>query len=101
MDQYDAYVRDRRHNLWDKLWKNREGRVVLWQMPNVWLIGWAAGTTLSLFFGGHTGDVFFWIASASLVIWSILEIIWGANYFRRALGLVVLIYAVASMLKSL
>jgi len=100
MDQY-PYSRDVRHNIWDKIWKDRDGRVVLWQMPNIWLIGWAVFTTVSLFFGGRVGDAFFWIASASLVVWSLLEIFRGDDYFRRVLGLAVLAYAIASMLKSL
>lgn len=90
-----------RRSLWDKIWRDRRGRLAIWQMPNGWLIAWAAGTTLSLFFGGHVGDVFFWIASAALVVWAVLEIVGGASYFRRALGLAVLAYIIAAMLKSL
>jgi hypothetical protein len=70
-------------------------------MPNVWLIGWAVSTTLSLFFGGMVGDMFFWAGSALLVVWSLLEIFRGSCYFRRVLGVVVLAYAVAAMLNSL
>lgn len=75
--------------------------MVIWQMPNVWLIGWAVFTCLALFFTGGFGDICFWVASAFLVVWSLLEIIIGANYFRRALGLVVLIYAIATIIKAL
>lgn len=103
MDQY-AYSHSpstTRRSLWDRIWRDRRGRLAVWQTPNVWLIAWAAGTTLSLFFGGRVGDVFFWIASGALVVWSFLEIFWGASYFRRVLGLAVLAFAVASMIKSL
>lgn len=92
--------RDVRHGIWDKTWKNRRGEVTLWQTPNAWLIGWAAFTTLSLFFSGRTSDVFSWIASAVLIIWSLLEIFRGANYYRRILGIAVLAYAIATLLKS-
>ena len=104
MNQYAFSPEHRRSNhrsLWDRIWRDEDGHLAVWQMPNIWLIAWAVGTTLSLIFGGMLGDAFFWIASASLVIWSLLEIFRGDSYFRRALGLVVLIYAVASMLKSL
>lgn len=103
MDQY-AYTHSpstTQRTLWDKIWRDRRGNLAIWQMPNVWLIAWAVSTTLSLFFGGHVGDAFFWIGSAALVIWSFLEIFQGASYFRRALGLAVLAYAIASMLNSL
>ncbi len=101
MKQNDAYSRDKRRSFWDRIWKDRGGKVVIWQTPNVWLITWAMFTCLSLFFTGGAGDVASWIASAALVIWSILEVLMGADYFRRALGLAVLLYAVATAIKSL
>ncbi len=104
MDQYTynkSGHRSTRRSLWDRTWKDKGGHVVMWQMPNVWIISWAVGTTLSLVFGGHVGDVFYWVASAALFVWSLLEIFKGTDYFRRALGLAVLVYTIASMLNSL
>jgi hypothetical protein len=91
---------DNRRNLWDKTWKDRDGKVVMWQTPNAWLISWAGFTVVSLFFSGRASDVFSWIASAALIIWSLLEIFSGVNYYRRVLGIAVLAYAAASLLKS-
>lgn len=88
------------HEVWDKIWRDRRGHIVIWQMPNAWLFGWAGLTTVSLFFNGTVANVLSTIASASLVVWSLLEIFKGVNYFRRALGLVVLIMAFASLIKS-
>lgn len=90
-----------RRSFWDKIWKDREGHIAIWQMPNVWLISWAVFTTLSLFFHGRTADILSWIASVGLLVWSLLEVFRGVNYFRRILGLVVLIYVIASFLKAL
>lgn len=87
-------------DIWDKTWKDRDGRIVVWQTPNAWLIGWLVLTMVSLFFNGKTSDIFSWIASASLIIWCGLEIFKGANYFRRALGLLVLVFAIISLIKS-
>ena len=87
-------------DLWDKIWRDDEGRVVIWQNPNKWLIGWLIFTFLSLFFTGLTADILGWIGSAALIIWSLLEIFKGANYFRRGLGFIVLIYAIAALIKS-
>jgi hypothetical protein len=87
--------------MWDKTWKDRRGKVMMWQTPNAWLISWAGFTVVSLFFNGRVADVFSWAASAALIIWSLLEISSGINYYRRLLGIAVLAYAVASLLKSL
>ncbi|MGZ6005663.1 MAG: hypothetical protein ACXWLH_05985 [Candidatus Saccharimonadales bacterium] len=89
-------------DLWDKFWRDDdgEGNVVIWQMPNVPLISWAIFTTLSLFISGKTSDVLSWIAGVSLIVWAILEIFKGVNYFRRTLGLIVLVFAVISLIKN-
>lgn len=85
---------------WDRFWYDRRGRFVVWQMPNVWLIAWAVLTFVSLFFTSHTGNVIAFIGTGFLAIWSILEILKGVNYFRRILGLVVLVFVIASFIKS-
>jgi hypothetical protein len=88
-------------SLWDKTWRDRRGRIVLWQRPNVWLIGWLVLTFISLLFTGRRSDVFSWLGSASLIIWSLLEVFKGVNYFRRALGLLVLAMSVMSLVHNL
>lgn len=92
---------DKRRTIWDKTWKDRQGRVALWQTPNAWLISWAGFTTASLFFSGHIADVFSWIADTALIIWALLEIFRGLNYYRRVLGVAVLLFSIASLLKAL
>jgi hypothetical protein len=88
------------HRVWDKIWKDKDGSVVIWQMPNAFLIGWAVLTIICLVTSGKTSDVFGDVADASLVVWALLEIFKGVNYFRRALGVVVLIFAIASFIKT-
>lgn len=87
--------------LWDRTWKDKRGRIVIWQTPNIPLITWAVLTVLSLLVGGRLADVFSWAASAALIAWSLLEVSKGSSYFRRALGLLVLAYAVMTLIKSL
>jgi len=87
--------------VWDRIWKDKHGRVVIWQMPNVYLIAWAVLSMISLLINGRVADIFSWVASATLITWSCLEIFRGVNYFRRALGALVLIFAVASLIKTL
>lgn len=88
-------------NLWDKTWKDNKGRVAIWQTPNIWLIGWAVLTTISIIITGRMADIFAIAGSAALIIWSLLEIFRGTNYFRRALGAFVLLFAITVVLKSL
>lgn len=94
-------VPHRQRNLWDRTFKDERGRFVIWQTPNAFLIAWAVLTIVSLLTSGRLADVFSWIGSAALIAWSLLEIFKGMNYFRRALGLLVLIFALASLIKSL
>lgn len=94
-------VRPRYHHrsLWDKIWKDKHGRVVIWQTPNPLLLGWVVLTTVSLFFTGRIADALSSLGSVSLIVWSLLEIFRGINYFRRALGLLVILFSIAALIK--
>lgn len=85
-------------SIWDQIWKDRKGRVVIWQMPNVWLWSWLAVTGLSLLFTGPLADILYWAGAVALAIWSYLEITTGVNYFRRALGVVIGIFTIMSVI---
>lgn len=88
-------------NIWDKIWRDDSGKVVIWQWPNIWLLAWGGFTFVSLVFGrGTLANILTWAGEASLIIWSVLEIFKGVNYFRKTLGLVVLAYAMMSILRS-
>jgi hypothetical protein len=87
--------------LWDKIWRDSKGNIAIWQWPNKWLTGWAITTVISLLFNGTLADIFSWVAMALLLIWSLLELTKGDSYFRRALGLVVLLFTIASIIKGL
>lgn len=74
-------------SLWDRIWRDKDGDVVIAQWPNVWLIIWVILEVISLFVSSHLiEEVTWWAATAALAIWSLLEIFQGVNYFRRALG---------------
>lgn len=89
-------------DLWDKFWRDKHGNVVIWQMPNIWLIGWAVLTFISLLFSkGAIASALTWAGEASLIVWCLMEIFKGVNYFRRTLGLVVLFYAIMTLIRSL
>jgi hypothetical protein len=89
--------RDRR-SLWDKFWKDRHGRVVIYQHPNLWLIGFAVLAIISILSPSNkTASIFWDIGLVVLAIWSLLEIAKGVNYFRRAFGLFVLLLVVSGV----
>jgi succinate dehydrogenase hydrophobic anchor subunit len=89
-----------RYGLWDKIWRDRHGQIVIWQFPNKWLFAWAGLTLISLFLHGGAGTIVSILADIFLAVWALLELFQGVNYFRRGLGLVILIFTIASLLKN-
>jgi hypothetical protein len=84
------------NTLFDKAFRDSEGNIVLGQMPNLPILVWLTATLLKLIPTSdsiHVGlDA---IAFGCLFTWAWQELFEGVNYFRRALGLVVLIGAIA------
>ena len=88
------------NTLFDKIFCDREGKVVLAQMPNLPFIVWVVTSLLRLVF--TTGKINIGleaIAFGSLFTWAWEELFQGVNYFRRALGLLVLVGLIASKIQ--
>ncbi len=88
------------NTLFDKVFRDREGKIVLAQMPNLPLIVWIVTSLLKLVF--TTGKINIGlevIAFGSLFTWAWEELFQGVNYFRRALGLLVLVSMIASKIQ--
>lgn len=84
----------------NKIFKDKQGQIVLYQRPNIWLIAWAVLDIVAIFAPGRRTSDYAWTAgSVMLVIWALLEVFRGVNYFRRLLGLVVLLITLASIFK--
>ena len=83
----------------NRTFRDSQGEIVLAQKPNLPILVWLAATLLNLIpttDNIHTGlDA---LAFGSLFTWAWLELFSGVNYFRRALGLLVLLGALASRL---
>jgi hypothetical protein len=80
------------NSLFDRTFRDSEGKIVLAQTPNLPLLVWGAASLLQFLVTSgkfHTGLEL--IAFGSLFTWAWQELFEGVNYFRRALGLVVLI----------
>ena len=81
----------------DSTFKDKTGHWDVIALPNLPLIIWAFATFLGMIFKhGIPHQVFSIIGLAAIVFWAVLEIFSGVNYFRRALGLVVLAVTIYS-----
>ena len=81
----------------DKIFRDDKGEFVIIQPPNLPISIWFIASILKLVFPRgnlYTGLDF--VAVGSLTIWSFLEIFQGVNYFRKGLGVVVLIGLIVS-----
>ena len=85
----------------DRIFRDSDGNIVLAQTPNLPLIVWGVASLGELIFTAgkvNTGlDV---LAFGALFTWAWQELFEGVNYFRRALGFVVLLGALASRIYS-
>lgn len=85
------------NTLFDRTFRDSNGNIVIAQPPNPPLIVWFVASLSQLFF--TTGKINLGLdilAVGSLLVWSLLEIFQGVNYFRRGLGLLVLVGLVIS-----
>ncbi|MDB5161474.1 MAG: hypothetical protein JWO96_854 [Candidatus Saccharibacteria bacterium] len=81
----------------DRFLKDKNGQVAVWQTPNLPLIVWAAATLAAkIAVHGRAHQILDLIAFGALFAWAWLEVFQGASYFRRALGLIVLILSIYS-----
>jgi hypothetical protein len=90
---------DMENSLFDRTFRDSQGEIVIAQKPNLPIVVWLAATLINLI---PTTDNIHALADAiafgSLFTWAWLELFQGVNYFRRALGFIVLIGAIASRL---
>ncbi len=87
----------REETLFDKVFRDSEGQIVIAQPPNLPLIVWIVASLLK--FVITTGKINLGlelVAFGSLFTWAWEELFQGVNYFRRALGLIVLVGLLAS-----
>jgi hypothetical protein len=81
----------------DNFFRDKDGQIVIGQLPNLPLIIWLVASLLqSVFKAGQVNSGLDILATGSLFVWAILELFQGVNYFRRTLGLIVLVSLVAS-----
>ncbi|MBD2676116.1 MULTISPECIES: hypothetical protein [Nostoc] len=85
------------NTLFDKIFRDSNGNIVIAQPPNPPLILWAVASLLSLVLTtGKINTVLDVLADGALFTWAWLELFDGVNYFRRGLGLAVFIVIIGS-----
>jgi hypothetical protein len=87
-------------SLFDAIFKNKNGKIVLWQFPNIPLASWIFLSLLELLIKqsrAHSGVHA--LAEASLFVWAYLEIKMGVSLFRRILGGLVLLSLIISFFR--
>ena len=89
------------NTLLDRVFRDDEGNIVIAQPPNLPLIVGVVTSLLQIIF--NTGKINLGlelIAFGSLFTWAWEELFQGVNYFRRALGLFVLVGLIAWKIQS-
>lgn len=85
----------------DKCFKNKNGQITVFQPPNLPILVWFVCVVLANIITEPTFQKLFEaIGFGSLFTWTYLEIFYGVNYFRRALGLLILMLALVTHLSS-
>jgi uncharacterized membrane protein len=75
----------------EKYFKDSDGKIVIWQKPNIPIIIWVVSLLLVQLTQGKLGEFFSFISYGALFTWAYLEIFHGVNLFRRLLGLIALV----------
>ncbi|MEG4286573.1 hypothetical protein QUB68_25925 [Microcoleus sp. A006_D1] len=86
----------RQDTLFDRVFRDSEGNIVIAQPPNLPLIVGIVSSLLKLLF--TTGQIYLvldLVAFGALFTWAWEELFQGVNYFRRALGLIGLVGLIA------
>jgi uncharacterized membrane protein YGL010W len=86
--------------LFDKIFRSANGEIVIGQIPNLPITIWFLATILKIFVKTEKINIGLDVlAAVSLFVWAIGELFQGVNYFRRGLGLLVLVWLVASKIQ--
>lgn len=75
--------------------RDKEGRIILWQVPNLPLTIWLGATALSwIIIEENIQQSLRYLASAFLFTWAYLEATQGVSAFRKLLGLTILLVVI-------
>lgn len=79
----------------NRIFRDREGRIVIIQWPNLLLWGWIFSKVASILLGsGQVKTGVELLGTSLLFAWAYFEATEGVNYFRRVFGIGVLAFIV-------
>ena len=84
-------VQSLKKNLGSHFFKDKNGKIAVAQLPNPPLIAFLVFRFLQMVASGTLQQMASVVAFGGLFTWARLELFQGANYFRRLLGIVVLV----------
>lgn len=87
--------------VFDRLFKDQDGKVIIWQNPNILLWVWLGCSVLGFIVkhgSAHRGLQH--LGDAALFAWAYLEIRSGESLFRRILGVLVIAFTIYGFFKS-
>jgi hypothetical protein len=86
----------RKRSFSERFWQDKYNKLAIWQRPNIPLIIWLAAFVLMIILpdGPIERGVSFIFEVA--VVWAVMEVGWGASYFRKLLGVCVLLLIATS-----
>jgi hypothetical protein len=76
--------------LLDSLFRDKTGKIVVIQKPNLAIYLWIIFKLGSLITETNLSSLLQSLSLVALLVWAVMELISGVNYFRKILGLVVL-----------
>ena len=86
-----------KQSLSDRFWNDKNGKFVVWQRPNILLAFWIAALILSIVLPDSGLErLISLLSGVAIFAWALLELFLGVNYFRRLLGLCVVLLIVAT-----
>lgn len=87
-------------SFFEKIIKDKQGKVVLWQSPNLPLTVWIVALLLGkLFAQGTIHNLFSLLSFGALFTWAWLELFMGTSWFRRGLGFLILVVSFYSRVR--
>ncbi len=81
-----------KRTFWDKFWRDEHGNDVILKRPNKLLLLWVITAFIRLLLrGGTLEEILNVIGLISIILWCIVEVAWGVNYFWRSIGFMTLV----------
>jgi hypothetical protein len=75
------------------VFETKDGTIIIGQWPNPPLIVWGVFAFFSFIFQeSQFAPVFSTLSTWGLVVWAYLELVYGVNRFRKAIGALMLLY---------